>query len=209
MISTYRMSEALLANVRTKDFSLEDLGYGVSEAQANLQFGLDADSEIDVNGFYSFGVGVPTRDVMPTIHCAYNLSWIKGRHSMSFGIDIYHNRVNELQNYEAGGNLVYSGQFTGSSAADFLIGDYSNFLQIGGVDARLRQTLPSFYAQDDIKPHEPTHRKCRSPLGYRDRLQFRKTIQLAAFVSWPTIHGFFLWRRKDFFIRGTRAFLAA
>ncbi|MBS1850556.1 MAG: TonB-dependent receptor [Acidobacteria bacterium] len=134
-----------------KSLSLAELGYGVSEANANLGFGLTPDAELDMDGYFSAYVGAPTRDIMPTMHIADNLSWVKGRHNFNFGVEIYRNRVNETQNFVSGGDLEYSGQFTGNTAADFLIGRYASYLQISGVRAGLRQTLSSAYVQDDIK----------------------------------------------------------
>ena len=88
---------------------------------------------------------------MPTYDINDNLSWIKGRQNINAGIQIYKNRVNETQNFFTGGSLNFSGQFSGVGAADFLLGKFASYTQIGGLSSRLHQTLPSVYAQDDIK----------------------------------------------------------
>ena len=47
--------------------------------------------------------------------------------------------------------MSFNGQFSGVGAADFLLGEFSNYTQISGLSSRLHQTLPSGYVQDDIK----------------------------------------------------------
>ncbi len=104
-----------------------------------------------MSGYVSADTGAPTRDIMPTQHVTDTLSWIKGRHSMSFGFELYHNRVNELQNWLSGGNMVFNGSVSGDAAADMMLGKFYSYRQVTGLTSRLRQTLPSFFAQDNIK----------------------------------------------------------
>ncbi len=132
-------------------FSLSSLGYGVNTQNAFSQYGLTPDSSLGVAGAFSAYIGAPTRDIMPTTHISDNLSWIKGKHSINAGVEIYRNRINENQNFFTGGALSFNGQFTGVGAADFLLGKYGSYTQIGGLSSRLHQKLPSVYVQDDIK----------------------------------------------------------
>lgn len=133
------------------NFSLNGLGYPVNTGNAFNSFGLTPDSSLSAGGYFGAYEGAPTRDIMPTWQVTDNVSWIHGIHNINAGMEWYHNRVNELQNYLTGGALNFSGQFTGDAAADFLLGDFSSYQQIGGLSARLHQTLPSFYAQDISK----------------------------------------------------------
>jgi hypothetical protein len=133
------------------DFSLNSLGYPVNTGNAFNSFGLIPDAALSLGGYFGAYVGAPTRDIMPTWQVTDNVSWVHGNQNINAGMELYHNRVNELQNFFTGGSLNFSGQFTGNAAADFLLGDFSSYQQIGGLSSRLHQTLPSFYVQDDIK----------------------------------------------------------
>jgi hypothetical protein len=135
----------------TKDFSLTGLGLPISLANMNTGYGLTAQSILNISGFVSADTGFPTRDIMPTQHVTDTMSWIKGQHSLAFGFELYHNRVNELQNWLTGGNMVFSGAFSGNAAADMLLGKFDNYRQVTGLTSRLRQTLPSFFVHDDVK----------------------------------------------------------
>jgi hypothetical protein len=86
---------------------------------------------------------------MPTTHINDTLSWIRGSHSLSFGFELYRNRVNELQNWQSGGNIQFTGSATGNASADFLLGKFNSYRQVTGLTSRLRQTLPSLFVQDD------------------------------------------------------------
>jgi hypothetical protein len=132
-------------------FSLTAIGYDVNTESAYSAYGLTPDSSLSITGAFGAYPGAPTRDIMPTWDINDNLTWIKGRHTISTGFVIYHNRINELQNFFTGGSMTFSGQFSGTGASDFLLGDFSNYTQISGLSSRLHQTLPSAYVQDDIK----------------------------------------------------------
>ncbi len=135
----------------TKDFSLRDLGLDVSVANAINDFGLTPDSRISVAGYFGASPGVPTRDIVPTTHLANTTSYVAGVHKLEFGVEIYHNRVNQLQNFLTAGQINFNGFASGNPAADFLLGKFSDYRQITPLVTRLRQTLPSTYVQDDIR----------------------------------------------------------
>lgn len=137
--------------INQKNFTLSSLGYPVNNGNAFSSFGLTPDSDISLGGYFGVYLGAPTRDIMPTWYFHDNVSWIHNIHSINVGMELYHNRVNELQNFFTGGALSFSGQFTGNGAADFLLGDFNSYQQIMGLTSRLRQALPSIYVQDNIK----------------------------------------------------------
>ncbi len=133
------------------NFSLKNIGLGVADGSAIKDFGLSPDSQLSVSGFFSAYPGVPTRDIIPTTHLSSITSWIAGKHKVDFGLEIYKNRVNELQNFFTGGNINFTGGFSGNAAADFLLGRFNDYRQISPVVQRIRQTLPSFFVQDDVR----------------------------------------------------------
>ena len=106
---------------------------------------------LSVSGYFAPDTGPATRDRLPTTEFREKLSLVRGRHSVQTGIQIYRNRVNEEQDSLTEGNPSFTGTFTGSAAADFILGDMANFTQYSTLAARLRQTLYSLYIQDDIK----------------------------------------------------------
>lgn len=153
LINTFRISyvRSAFGVIAQSPFSLTDLGLPISLANINTGYGLTAQSTLNMSGYVSADTGAPTRDIMPTHHVTDTMSWIKGRQSFSFGFEFYHNRVNELQNWLSGGNMVFNGSVTGDSAADMLLGKFYTYRQVTGLTSRLRQNLPSFFFQDDFK----------------------------------------------------------
>jgi len=106
---------------------------------------------LGISGIVSADTGFPTRDIMPTTHINDTLSWIHGKHSLSFGFEYYRNRVNELQNWLSGGNMQFTGSETGNPSADFLLGKFNSYRQVTGLTSRLRQNLPALFAHDDFR----------------------------------------------------------
>ena len=76
---------------------------------------------------------------------------MRGKHQLSFGAEVYRNRVNEIQNWLTGGNISFNGAATGIAAADLLLGKFNSYRQIAAFSSRLRQILPAFFAQDDVR----------------------------------------------------------
>jgi hypothetical protein len=136
LINTFRATyvRSAFGVIAKKDFSLTGLGLPISLANINSGYGLTAQSTLNMSGYISADTGAPTRDIMP-----------------AFGFELYHNRVNELQNWQSDGNMVFNGSVTGDAAGDMLLGKFFSLRQVTGLTSRLRQTLPSFFAQDDFK----------------------------------------------------------
>ena len=133
------------------DFSLRKIGLDVRDGSAISNFGLTPDSSLGVSGYFSAYPGVPTRDIVPSSHFVSNTSWVSGKHSLQVGVEIYKNRVNELQNFFTGGSMNFTGGFSGNAAADFMLGKFNDYRQISPVVQRIRQTLPSVYIQEDYR----------------------------------------------------------
>jgi hypothetical protein len=153
LINTFRFTyvRSAFGVIALSPFSLTGLGLPISLANINTGYGLTAESVLNMSGYVSADTGAPTRDVTPTHHITDTVSWIKGRHSLAFGFEFYHNRTNELQNWLSGGNMVFNGSVTGDAAADMLLGKFYSYRQVTGLTSRLRQNLPSFFVQDDVK----------------------------------------------------------
>ncbi|HWP84276.1 MAG TPA: TonB-dependent receptor [Terriglobia bacterium] len=79
-----------------------------------------------------------------------NLSWVRGAHSMKFGVYLYRLRFNPQDSPNARGSFVFTGRFTGNAFADFLLG--YPFTAQGGIgrgEEDGRTLWSHFYAQDD------------------------------------------------------------
>jgi hypothetical protein len=104
-----------------------------------------------VTGRFSPDSGPSTRDRTPSTEFKDILSIIRGRHSIQTGVQIYRNRVNELQDSLTEGYPSFTGIETGVPAADFMTGIAQTFIQYSTLAARLRQTLFSAFVQDDFR----------------------------------------------------------
>lgn len=148
---TYTRNAFGLKGVRP-DFSLRKLGLDVDESNAITSFELVPDARMNISGFTNRVGQLPvTRDRINTYQISNNTSWNKGRHNLQFGVDIYHHRVNEIQNWLTGGFIIFNGSFTGTSAADFLLGKFARFRQNSPTIQRIRLGLPSLYFQDNYR----------------------------------------------------------
>ena len=134
-----------------QDFSLTGLGLPISIANINTGFGLTPQSTLGISGFFTADTGAPTRDIMPTTHINDTLLWNSGRHTLSVGVEYYRNRVNELQNWQSGGNMSFTGAQSGNAAADFLLGKFNSYRQVTGLTSRVRQNLPAVFVHDDFR----------------------------------------------------------
>lgn len=83
-----------------------------------------------------------------------NLSWIRGRHTMKFGIEVIRWFVNRFQNTNAAlfGNFSFQNRFTGQPYGDFLLGLPTQVTRLDPFATQyFRWNDLSFYAQDDWK----------------------------------------------------------
>jgi hypothetical protein len=106
---------------------------------------------LNVSGRFAPDTGPSTRDRVPSTEFRDVVSIIRGRHSIQAGLQIYRNRVNELQDSLTEGYPSFTGIETGNAAADFMTGISASFVQYSTLAARLRQTLYSAFVQDDFK----------------------------------------------------------
>jgi Carboxypeptidase regulatory-like domain len=107
-------------------------------------------SQLDVNGGFSISQ-------TPVIQQRHN--WIfndsvsinKGRHSIIVGANVFTEYSLEYAGWGADPQMNFSGQVTGNSFADFLLGDMSSFNQSGGEYNQLHAIEFAAFAQDSIK----------------------------------------------------------
>jgi hypothetical protein len=82
----------------------------------------------------------------------YTSTWIKGRHSVGYGVDYKWQQFNLLSQREARGNFTFTGAATGNDFADFLLGiPTASSLAFGNADKYFRQHFANAYVTDDFR----------------------------------------------------------
>src|SRR5690606_22031042 len=84
-----------------------------------------------------------------------NVSWFRGRHTITFGADIRHMQVNDkTQPLNVRGSYSFDDRLSGLAYANFLLGYPSASSRgIARPDAYLRSNTYGFYWQDEIRLH--------------------------------------------------------
>ena len=105
----------------------------------------------NVSGFFSDGDNLCGAFIRNGFEWADRLSWIKGKHSFSFGFSIDRQR-SEIRNFFLqGGTASFSASNTGMAMSDYMIGLVGTWIQGAGEYKYFRATYPAIYIQDDIK----------------------------------------------------------
>lgn len=112
-----------------------------------LNYGLPG---IVLSSFTGLSPMQPNFSISQTISLTETLSWIHGKHNLRFGGDYRRVHHDYLGGNNATGKFYFTGQYTGSSLADFLLG----MPQETAIDAALSKTylrdnVFDLYAQDD------------------------------------------------------------
>ena len=101
--------------------------FGINFANTNpLAAGLPS---FNVAGFFGGGtsaLGDPQQPFVNRVNhvwqAANDVTWIAGRHSLKFGVDVRREAMNIAFINRPNGDLTFNGGFTGNGAADFLLG---------------------------------------------------------------------------------------
>jgi hypothetical protein len=117
----------------------------------------------NVSGFFSSGDNLCGAFIRNSFEWADRLSWIRGRHSFSFGFSIDRQRAEIRNFFLQGGTVTFSGNITGLAMADFLLGTIGTWNQGAGEYKYFRATYPAVYIQDDFK----VNRRLTLNLGVR------------------------------------------
>jgi hypothetical protein len=108
----------------------------------------------DSTGFTPFGRDKTGITRSQTLQFTDNLSWIRGKHTMKFGVDFRKVRYTDLESFggsdDFGAFTFNAGTFTGNAFADFLLGLPSkSYIAQSGPDTRLHSYQTGVYAQDE------------------------------------------------------------
>lgn len=80
-----------------------------------------------------------------------NLTVEEGRNNLTFGIDAQHQASSEVCDYPVLPIIDFSGQYSNSGLADFLLGDITSYFQGAGEVGALKQWQIGLYGQDQFK----------------------------------------------------------
>lgn len=97
-------------------------------------------------GSYSESIGSIDQD----FQWVDNLSVVHGNHNLKIGLDIMRERFFQITDFSGIPNMSFTGQFSGSSLADMLLGvPFTAQTAVGNSAQDLRSTYWGFYLQDD------------------------------------------------------------
>ncbi|HEY1947342.1 MAG TPA: TonB-dependent receptor [Bryobacteraceae bacterium] len=107
----------------------------------------------DGTGFTTLGRDKTGITRSQTAQIADNLSWIKGKHTMKFGVDFRRVRYTDLESFggsdDFGQFTFNAGTFSGNAFSDLLLGLPSkSYIAQSGPDTRLHAYETGVYAQD-------------------------------------------------------------
>ena len=134
----------------TSGLDLASLGFQYAASNATAK-GLPF---ISVSGFFTTGDAQQpfANRVNNVLSFSDDLIWIEGRHSLKFGGEIRRDQINVTYINRPNGDFTFSGQYSGSAAADFLIGQPIQFRQATGDPVLNGSSFTySGYAQDEFR----------------------------------------------------------
>ncbi len=109
---------------------------------------------IFISGLTAFGTSFETDGLRRdnVYQFKNHLTYIRGRHSIKTGVDVFRNLFNLQENNNLAGTFNITGGVTGNPVADFLLGQPSRFTQGSpGEPAFFRSTYAQPYIQDDFR----------------------------------------------------------
>ena len=141
------LASALVAADR--DLSSEVVGFQ-NLAVTPADFGLP---QMSMAGFTALGHGINTfQHWTNTYALSDTLAMSRGRHNLSIGGDVRHERVPQMTTNGANGRLTFTNRFTGFSVSDYVIGAFTNAnAQSFTSPDDFRFTQYALFVQDDFK----------------------------------------------------------
>jgi hypothetical protein len=128
--------------------SYSDLGMTINTQQDHSCSMIQS---LNVTGFFSSGDNLCGQFVRNSYEFADRLSWIKGKHSLSFGGGIDFQQADIRNFFLQGSTITFDSNITGMAMANFMLGAIGNFTQGFGEYKYYRAKYPGVYVQDDYK----------------------------------------------------------
>jgi len=102
------------------------------------------------NGFQT-GYTEPSQELRTTVGLSDALTKTLGNHTLSFGVNAWHQYAQESTQYPTQPIVSFYGSFTGFGLADFLMGDLGGFTQGAGEIAKVTGWQLGLFAQDQYR----------------------------------------------------------
>jgi hypothetical protein len=167
MLSDTYMLSANAINVARVSFNRIYANPAVTSGRANSEYGINLPStnplapglaSINISGLFAAGntLGDPQQPFVERVNNVFQLTddftWVRGRHSAKFGVDVRRERMKIAFINRPNGDLTFSGGLTGNAAADFLLGAPA---QVRATTTQAIQDghgwLYAAYAQDEFR----------------------------------------------------------
>lgn len=149
---------AQLSTRTNTGFTIESLGITGLKVGGPSGRPLRADEQgfpiLDISGYIGIGddFAASNLDNSKTIQFVDNVTLIRGKHTIKLGGDVRKLLDDATTNNWPFSNMSFSGDLSGDSAADFMLGDPRTVLTPEGVPiTKAREWRFAFYAQDDWK----------------------------------------------------------
>ncbi len=126
--------------------SIADLGVAVHPASDEINVHVNGTSGLDLSTDFRAAEFARTN-----IEFTHSWTWIKGRHSITWGTELTWSRYNEYNVFNASGVYQFNGRATGFDQADFLLGAMSLFKQGNGELEFRRLHYQGFYGGDTFR----------------------------------------------------------
>jgi hypothetical protein len=100
--------------------------------------------QINMSGTYSnLGSSYPQYGPFDTTFVAPTLTWVKGKHTLKFGVDYHHFFSNYIQDGNIRGTFTFNGTYTGNSLGDLLLGlpNQATIVDFRNLDSEYAYTL--------------------------------------------------------------------
>ena len=139
--------------VYANSFTMPSLGINITPMGNDVGVELNGTSGINFAPSGSAGNASkgPATFARSNMEFAQTWEWIKGRHSLVWGVNIEDSRLNEYVNFAGSGLFEFNGTYTGFDQADYLIGQFSFFEQENGSIMFRRIHYFGFYGGDTFR----------------------------------------------------------
>jgi hypothetical protein len=131
-------------------FSPKDLGVNMFQALPNY-------IQVTVSSYFNVACGTcaPGYFNVNTYQLSDDLSVIRGKHQLAFGVDYRRDQLNVANFQQANGQFTFSGNSSGDGLADLMIGRIGTLTNGNPNPDALRETVFALYAQDAF--HATSH----------------------------------------------------
>lgn len=167
--------------------------------------GIKQPPNISLSGLFSIGNGGQCQWIEGGTNwqVADTLTWIRGRHNLKAGTDIYRREFHLITAYLDPASFSFNGYATGNVAADFLLGKTASVSRRPLLDMGMRSWDTAYFVQDDFRvsrrltlnlglryellgPFDEYRGVERSTVKIPQNATFRYGMQSKIFLSAPT-----------------------